>query len=79
VDATRCGGSGDCHDGRRCLTHELWAELSDQIHSFLSDISLADLVEHGRARQASAESGRSRETDVDVVLKGSANRRIDAV
>ena len=23
VDATRCGGTGDCHDGRRCLTHEL--------------------------------------------------------
>jgi hypothetical protein len=53
--------------------------LSDQIHSFLSDISLADLVEHGRARQASAEAGHSRGTDVDVVLKGSANRRIDAV
>ena len=21
VDATRCGGLGDCQDGRRCLTH----------------------------------------------------------
>lgn len=79
VDATRCGGRGNCHDGRRCLTHELWAELSEQIHNFLSDISLGDLVEHGRAGPASPEAGRSRGTGVDVVLKGSANRRIDAV
>jgi Rrf2 family iron-sulfur cluster assembly transcriptional regulator len=52
VDATRCGGRGDCHDGRRCLTHDLWTELSDQIHVFLSEISLGQLVEQGRSRQS---------------------------
>lgn len=54
VDATRCGGRGDCQDGRRCLTHELWEELSDQIYSFLSEITLGDLVEQGKARKAAA-------------------------
>lgn len=44
VDATRCGGSGDCQDGDVCLTHELWADLSMQIHLFLSRITLASLV-----------------------------------
>lgn len=47
VDATRCGGSGDCQDGDVCLTHELWADLSRQIDLFLSRISLASLVQRG--------------------------------
>ncbi|HZJ92722.1 MAG TPA: Fe-S cluster assembly transcriptional regulator IscR [Thiopseudomonas sp.] len=44
VDATRCHGAGDCQGGDQCLTHRLWCDLSDQIHDFLSGISLADLV-----------------------------------
>ena len=44
VDATRCAGEGDCQNGETCLTHELWQSLSRQIHSFLSEISIADLV-----------------------------------
>ncbi|MCP3908331.1 MAG: Fe-S cluster assembly transcriptional regulator IscR [Oceanicoccus sp.] len=44
IDATGCGGTGDCQDGEKCLTHHLWCDLSDQIHSFLSGISLASLV-----------------------------------
>ncbi len=44
VDATRCQGQGDCKDGRECLTHHLWCQLSDQIHSFLNGISLGELV-----------------------------------
>ncbi len=44
VDATRCGGDGNCQEADRCLTHELWTDLSDQIYHFLEGISLADLV-----------------------------------
>jgi Rrf2 family iron-sulfur cluster assembly transcriptional regulator len=45
VDATRCAGQGDCQQGAMCLTHELWTDLSKQIHSFLeSGISLEELV-----------------------------------
>ena len=44
LDATRCEGKGDCHQGEVCLTHHLWQDLSEQIHIFLSGISLADLV-----------------------------------
>ncbi len=44
VDATRCGGLGNCQDSQPCLTHELWMDLSEQIHEFLSGISLGDLV-----------------------------------
>lgn len=44
LDATRCEGKGNCQDGEVCLTHHLWEDLSSQIHRFLSDITLADLV-----------------------------------
>lgn len=44
MDATRCQGEGDCQGGDICLTHYLWEDLSTQIHHFLSDITLADLI-----------------------------------
>ena len=44
VDATRCGGQGDCQEGLTCLTHYLWCDLSDQIQDFLAGISLGELV-----------------------------------
>ncbi|MBO0613336.1 MAG: hypothetical protein RL122_1796 [Pseudomonadota bacterium] len=44
VDATRCGGLGDCQDNKRCLTHDLWMDLSNQIRVFLSEITLADMT-----------------------------------
>lgn len=50
VDATRCSGAGNCHDGRQCLTHELWDELGSQILEFLSNITLQDLMDEGNIR-----------------------------
>lgn len=45
VDATRCGGQGDCQQGATCLTHALWTDLSEQLHGFLAAISLQELVD----------------------------------
>lgn len=44
IDATNCGGEGNCQLGEVCLTHHLWMDLSKQIHQFLSGISLANLI-----------------------------------
>lgn len=44
VDATRCGGEGDCQQGVMCLTHYLWCEVSDKLHNLLSSITLASLA-----------------------------------
>ena len=54
VDATGCGGTNDCQQGEVCLTHHLWCDLSDQIHGFLSQISLANLVEQREVQSVSA-------------------------
>ena len=51
IDARRCGGKAKCHGDERCLTHELWEELSDRIHSFLQSISLADLVDQPQVQE----------------------------
>ena len=45
IDATQCGGRENCHDDRRCMTHDLWAGLNDHIFSFLSGVTLAHLVQ----------------------------------
>lgn len=54
VDATGCGGASDCQQGEVCLTHHLWENLSDQIHGFLSQISLGTLVEQREVQDVSA-------------------------
>jgi Rrf2 family iron-sulfur cluster assembly transcriptional regulator len=44
VDATLCGGHENCHGETRCLTHNLWQELSCQIRKFLREVSLEQLA-----------------------------------
>ncbi|HIG41799.1 MAG: Fe-S cluster assembly transcriptional regulator IscR [bacterium] len=61
VDATKCGGRSDCQHGETCLTHELWSDLSDQIHQFLSSIDLASLIEKRQVREVAARQELRRE------------------
>ena len=45
IRATRCEeGSPGCLGGERCLTHDLWSELGEQIRLFLAHVTLADVV-----------------------------------
>jgi len=54
VDATRCGGEGNCQDGQKCLTHQLWADLSEQLYSFLESITLGQLLEQRVVKDVAA-------------------------
>lgn len=58
VDTTKCQGAGDCQGGEICLTHYLWEELSDQIHTFLEGISLADLVAKSEVKRIAEQQDR---------------------
>lgn len=58
VDATLCSGENDCQQGASCLTHQLWDDLSQQIHQFLDGISLDDLVERREVRAVAARQDR---------------------
>jgi Rrf2 family iron-sulfur cluster assembly transcriptional regulator len=46
LDATQCGGKENCHDDKRCMTHDLWATLNAKMQEYLSSVTLRDLVEH---------------------------------
>lgn len=54
VDTTRCSGASNCKEGTRCLTHDLWDDLSRQIYAFLSGISLASLMDEQGIRRVAA-------------------------
>lgn len=53
VDTTRCGGKHNCQNDQECLTHDLWHDLSDRIHDYLSNISLGELMERRAIKQVS--------------------------
>lgn len=64
IDATDCAGKADCQDGETCLTHYLWCDLSDQIHRFLSGISLEELVSR---RDIQTVAARQREQEKQTI------------
>jgi Rrf2 family iron-sulfur cluster assembly transcriptional regulator len=71
-EVTACQGAGDCQDGEICLTHTLWNDLSEQIHQFLSAISLADLVQRGEVQNVLArqEAEQRSLSDIDIATIG---------
>lgn len=64
VEFTRCKGRQNCQEGQRCLTHSLWDDLSQQIFMFLTDITLADLVERGKERETARAEKKAKAASV---------------
>jgi Rrf2 family iron-sulfur cluster assembly transcriptional regulator len=50
LDATQCGGKENCHDDRRCMTHDLWARLNEKMYEYLRSVHLSDLVAEQQKR-----------------------------
>ena len=67
IDITRCEGEGNCQKGESCLTHQLWCDLSAQIHSFLEDISLQGLVERQEVKDISERQDNYQKNRIEVV------------
>jgi Rrf2 family iron-sulfur cluster assembly transcriptional regulator len=66
VDTTRCHGGNNCQDNQRCLTHDLWQDLSNRIYGYLQGISLKDLLER---RGGLAIASRQEEYPSDIPPK----------
>lgn len=50
IDLRRCKGMGGCNNsnGRQCISHQLWCEVSAQIRTFLSGKTLQMVIDnHG--------------------------------
>ncbi|HEY3813098.1 MAG TPA: Rrf2 family transcriptional regulator [Caulobacteraceae bacterium] len=60
IRATRCAGKGSPKGcmigGERCLTHDLWARLGEEIHHYLATVSLEDVIEKRASAVPSEES-----------------------
>jgi len=82
MDTTRCGGLANCQGDDRCLTHELWSSLSDQIYSFLSGISLGNLTDQEDVQQIAIRQSRKcdekdlSETETSVALDKSTSTTV---
>tara|TARA_B100001013_G_C24620145_1_gene446876 strand:- start:1381 stop:1845 length:465 start_codon:yes stop_codon:yes gene_type:complete len=61
MDATQCGGTADCNAGKRCLAHDLWSELNNQVDSFLLKTSLEDVVAKKRVLNNKLRNNKLRE------------------
>jgi Rrf2 family iron-sulfur cluster assembly transcriptional regulator len=48
IDATQCGGKGNCHGqdehNMQCMTHDLWSNLNKKMVDYLQSVTLTDLV-----------------------------------
>lgn len=51
IDMTRCGGKENCQNGEKCLTHELWEDLSKQLYEFLEGITLGQIMDWPMVRK----------------------------
>lgn len=70
MDATRCAGKGNCQDSEPCLTHELWADLSEQIHTFLSGIDLAQLVQRRMVKEVAERQDLQQRQYAEIQAEG---------
>ncbi len=73
IRATRCqpGAPVGCRGiPQRCLTHDLWEELGNQIYLFLNSVSLEDVRARrvlGSSRLFPSGGGRRRPDELQVV------------
>jgi Rrf2 family iron-sulfur cluster assembly transcriptional regulator len=58
IDATQCSGKENCHEGGRCITHDLWVSINHKILDYLESLTLAHLVE------AQSKDSKSRESAI---------------
>ncbi|MGV6859256.1 MAG: Fe-S cluster assembly transcriptional regulator IscR [bacterium] len=66
VDSTQCGGNENCQGDKKCLTHDLWCDLSQEIQDFLGGITLGSLMAKSSIRAISQRQDCRAEQRVDV-------------
>ena len=69
IDATRCHGEKGCQGGEVCLTHDLWQDLSQQIHGFLNSISLGNLMNRSTVQMVAERQDRFQKENTENAEK----------
>ncbi len=50
IDLRRCQGTTGCQNGRRCISHQLWCDVSEQIRKFLSSKTLQMILDEHKLK-----------------------------
>jgi len=53
VKMSACDSTEGCKNEHRCLTHDLWQDLSNEIKGFLDGITLGELMRNKRVKEVS--------------------------
>ena len=53
VKMSACDSAEGCQSEHRCLTHDLWQDLSNEIKGFLDGITLAELMQNKNVKEVS--------------------------
>ncbi len=67
VDTTRCKGAHNCQNNQRCLTHDLWQDLSKRIYDYLNQISLQELMNRKGVQEVAGRQDDSVDVAVDAI------------
>ncbi|MGX5174097.1 Fe-S cluster assembly transcriptional regulator IscR [Aliikangiella sp. IMCC44653] len=67
MDVSRCEGRANCHDGKQCLTHNLWIDLSAKINEFLNNITLAEIIQRNDAQVARQKSHHNLKDRIELI------------
>ncbi len=69
LDATQCGGLGNClsddESNGHCMTHDLWTNLNSRMVEYLSSVSLRDLVLQQESRGVVIQDLREKKIKVE--------------
>ena len=69
VDTTRCGGAHNCQNNQRCLTHDLWRDLSARIHDYLNRISLEELMSRRGVQEVAERQDGAHDKHAEIDLE----------
>ncbi len=78
MDTTRCHGAHNCQNNGRCLTHDLWSDLSNQIYNYLNKISLQDLMDRKTVREVANRQENQDADEIELAEMNQATSRVSA-
>jgi Rrf2 family iron-sulfur cluster assembly transcriptional regulator len=44
IDARSCHGAESCNNSKKCVTHDLWAGLTNYVYDYLNGITINDVL-----------------------------------
>jgi len=69
IDLRRCHGLKNCLRGKKCLSHHLWCEVSDQIRGFLSTRNLQQVIDDYNANEKVSNTNIEKRSTTREALK----------